>query len=99
MEIINVSPATIQDIKQLLKDQQIKSPHLRVTSRRGWGGTSFYLVQDEPAENDKVEEHDGIQFAIKNNLVDKYAPFSISSFREESRIFLQVNSVSGGYTC
>lgn len=95
MTILNISQATIDDLKQLLNEQKVNSASLRIASRIGWGGTSFYLVLDEPVEGDEIEEHDGIQFLVKKKLYDRYSPFTVSSTRSGGQIFLQIDPARG----
>jgi Fe-S cluster biogenesis protein NfuA len=51
---------------------------------------SFNLVLDGPAEGDRVEEHDGIRFAVENILFDRFGPFVLTSFKSGSQVFLQL---------
>jgi len=51
---------------------------------------AFNLVLDEPAEGDKVEEHQGIKFTVDNDIYDKYGPFLLTSIRHGEQVFLQL---------
>lgn len=62
---------------------------------------SFNLVLDGPAEGDRVEEHDGLNFVVESGLFEQFGPFILSSFKSGSQVFLQLKgekqaSFSGG---
>lgn len=90
MEIINITSLAVQDLKEVLKAQKIDSKNLRIITSVGWGGVSFNLVLDEPDANDKVEEHEGLNFIIKNVLVEDYGPFKVETIKEGSQTYLQL---------
>jgi hypothetical protein len=63
---------------------------------------SFNLVLDEPVEGDKVEEHDGLQFAVENNVFDSFGPFTLSTIRQDGQIYFQIAAAKqpeGGGGC
>lgn len=51
---------------------------------------AFNLVLDEPAEGDKVEEHQGIKFAVESNIYDNYGPFVLTSVKHDGQVYLQL---------
>lgn len=53
---------------------------------------SFNLVLDEPAESDKVEEHEGLNFVIENKIYDDFGPFTLSSTKQGSQVYLQLKA-------
>ncbi len=62
---------------------------------------TFNLVLDGPAEGDRVEEHDGIKFAVESELIDRFGPFVLASSRSGAQVFLRLTAekqpvVSGG---
>ena len=92
MTMLQITPETIADLKQILQAQKIESTNLRITARIGWGGMSFDLVLDEPGAQDTVEEHEGINFIVESNIVDKYGPFDVKSFKRGNQTYLDINS-------
>ncbi len=62
---------------------------------------SFNLVLDGPVEGDKVEEHDGLQFTVENNVFDSFGPFTLSSIREDGQLYFQIVAAkqTGGGGC
>ena len=53
---------------------------------------SFNLVLDEPGADDKVEEHEGLQFIVKNELYESYGPFTLETIKRDSQTFLQLGA-------
>jgi len=53
---------------------------------------SFNLVLDEPVQGDKVEVHDGLQFAVENKLLEKYGPFVLDSFKRDQQVYLHLRA-------
>lgn len=53
---------------------------------------SFNLVLDEPAKSDKVETHEGLNFIIENKLYDEFGPFTLSSQKHDSQVYLQLTA-------
>ncbi|MDD4801576.1 MAG: hypothetical protein PHF24_01355 [Syntrophomonas sp.] len=51
---------------------------------------SYNLVLDEPAKNDKVEEHDGLHFVIDNNLLEMSQGFTISSIQQGGQTYFNI---------
>ena len=51
---------------------------------------SYNLVLDEPAENDKVEEHDGLHFVVEDNLFEMSKGFTISSFQQKGQNYFKI---------
>ncbi len=51
---------------------------------------TFNLVLDGPAEGDQVEEHDGIRFAVENDIFNQFGPFVLTSIRSGPQVFLQL---------
>ena len=51
---------------------------------------SYNLVLDEPAKDDKVEEHNGLHFVVENNLLEMSKGFTISSFKEADQTYFSV---------
>lgn len=53
---------------------------------------AFNLVLDEPAADDKVEEHDGLKFVVENELYDRFGPFILTSIKQGEQTFLQLRA-------
>lgn len=51
---------------------------------------TFNLVLDEPAEGDVIEEHHGIKFTVAKNVHDNFGPFTLSSAKHGSQVYLQL---------
>ncbi len=51
---------------------------------------SFNLVLDEPVEGDVVEEHGGLQFTVEPKLYNDFGPFTLSSTKQGSQVYLQL---------
>lgn len=90
MEIVKVSSEAVQNLKEVMKTQKIDSNNLRIIASAGWGGVSFNLVLDEPGANDQVEEHEGLNFIAKQDLLDIYGSFSLETIKRGPQTFLQL---------
>ena len=99
--MLQISPETAEDLKQIMKEQNINSTSLRIIARIGWGGMSYDLVLDEPGELDTVEEHEGLTFMAENRVVERYGPFKMTSFKRGNRVYMDINSIhdTGGGGC
>ena len=51
---------------------------------------SYNLVLDEPAKNDKVEEHDGLHFVVEDNLLEMSKGFTISSLQQDGQTYFKI---------
>ena len=90
MELVKITADTIEDIKESLKAMKTDQTNLRIRGSAGWGGMSFNLVLDEPAERDLVEEHDGINFVVQKSLHDMYQGFAINSVKRNGFTYYSI---------
>lgn len=100
MDLVRISEDSLQDIKQILNDQNMTKNHLRIHGKIGWGGMSYSLVLDEPADGDRVEEHDGLHFVVKESLYQISQGFSINTEKRGGQTYLSIlpnsESADGG---
>lgn len=90
MDIVKVSSAAVENLKDVMKAQNLESNNLRIIASAGWGGVSFNLVLDEPGANDKAEEHEGLNFIVKQDLIDTYGSFSLETIKRGTQTYLQL---------
>jgi len=90
MEAVKVTSEAVDNLKEVMKAQNIESKNLRIIASAGWGGVSFNLVLDEPAENDQSEEHDGLTFIVKQDLIDTYGSFSLEATKRGEQTYLKL---------
>ena len=92
MEILKITSSAVQDLKEVLEAQNVDSTQLRIVASAGWGGVSFNLVLDESGADDKVEEHEGLQFIVKNELLESYGQFTLETIKRDSQTYLQLKA-------
>jgi Fe-S cluster assembly iron-binding protein IscA len=51
---------------------------------------AYNLVLDEPAKDDKVEEHDGLHFVVEDNLLEMSKGFTISSSQQDGQTYFKI---------
>lgn len=90
MEVVKVTSEAVDNLKEVLKAQNIDSKNLRIIASAGWGGVSFNLVLDEPGTNDQTEEHEGLSFIVKQDLIDTYGSFSLETIKRGAQTYLQL---------
>lgn len=90
MNMIEITPQSINDLKKVLEEQGIKKTSLRVNVNIGWGGTAFYLALDEAREKDFVQEIDGLKFVVNPILHQIYQGFSIESVHNGYRTLFRI---------
>jgi len=90
LDIVKVTAAALENLKEVMKAQNIASNTLRIIASAGWGGVSFNLVLDEPGENDKSEDHEGLNFIVKQDLIDTYGSFSLETIKRGTQTYLQL---------
>jgi len=90
MALITAADNVVNDIKQVLSNQGRNDTSLRIEMTIGWGGASFYLVLDEPGDLDHVEVIDGLQFIVKQSLLDIYQGFTLESVNYGDRVMFRI---------
>lgn len=90
MGIVEITPQSITDLKQVLVEQGITQNSLRINVNIGWGGTSFYLALDEPNEDDIVQEVSDLQFIVSRRIHQIYQGFNVESVKSGSRTLFKI---------
>jgi Fe-S cluster assembly iron-binding protein IscA len=90
MEIVKVSKQVVQELKQLLQETNDESAKIRISIEMDMGGMSFRLYMDEVHEDDTVEDHDGLEFIVANELIKVYDGFTILYMQREGETYLQI---------
>lgn len=90
MEVVKVTSEAVDNLKEVLQAQKIDTKSLRIIASAGWGGVSFNLVLDEPGANDQAEEHEGLSFIVKQDLIDTYGSFSLETIKRGAQTYLQL---------
>ena len=101
--MFDVSEKATEMIKEAFKSQE-KIPSIRVVyDKGGWSGPSLGLVQDEPSEDDKVFDQEGITYVVNKDLLEKVKPIKVD-FIETPRgsgffIFSNLGKECGSCSC
>lgn len=76
--IIEVTDEAKKELDEILKSSD-DSKHLRIyVAGHGWGGPSFGMALEEPAEDDLKLEVDGYKFLVADGLEEAYDKFLVS---------------------
>jgi Fe-S cluster assembly iron-binding protein IscA len=89
MEMVSINSEVIRQIKDMLQESKVKTTTLRIVANEDEHG-SYGLQLDRVLESDKVEDHEGIQFIISQELYLAFGGFSIVSVDIEGEIYLQI---------
>lgn len=90
MNIIEITPQSMTDLKEVLAEQGITENSLRINVNIGWGGASFYIALDEPKEDDVVCEVEDLKFIVSNRIQQIYQGFSIESVKSGHRTMFRI---------
>lgn len=90
MNIVEITPQSVGDLKQVLQDQDITQNSLRISVNIGWGGSAFYLALDEPNANDLTQEVSDLTFVIDRKLQEIYQGFTIESVKNGPRTLFRI---------
>lgn len=75
--IIEVTDVAKKELDKILEEKNTDK-HLRIyVAGHGWGGPSFGMALEEPAEDDLQIEAEGYNFLIGDGLDDVYHKFTI----------------------
>lgn len=75
--IIEVTDLAREELDKILEDKKTDK-HLKIyVAGHGWGGPSFGMALEEPAEDDLKVESEGYNFLIADGLEDMYEKFTV----------------------
>ncbi len=76
--IIEVTDLAREELDKILEDKKTDK-HLKIyVAGHGWGGPSFGMALEEPAEDDLKLEVDGYKFLVADGLEEAYDKFLVS---------------------
>ncbi len=92
MALIKIDKEVVEELKTLLEEQKDVSPTVRVAGRMCSDGMGYQLFIDSANENDIVEIHGGIGFAVAKNLAEACGGFTVSARKVQGETYIQVLS-------
>ena len=75
--MLEVTEKATEKLKEYLEERELDSAIRIFVSQIGWGGPSLGMALDEPKEEDKVFELEGVTYLVDSGLLNQARPIKV----------------------
>ena len=100
--MLEVTDSAVENLKSYLAQNNIESAVRIALMQGGWAGPSLGLALDEPKDNDKTFQEDGVSFLVEEGLLSSCGVIKVDFLEAGYRSGFSItstNPVGGGGGC